>query len=114
MPGTDAPPKELGSFLSLGRRELRSGLDEVTDVEDMEDFLRGGGGGCSNPSFDLGSSSVVLTSSELLLAVGTWSLATALFAPMTLQYSGGGLAGRSRLLSRGQAEGQFKSRRNYK
>ena len=68
IPGIDDPPREAGSF-SLGLQEFRSGLDEVTDVEEIEDFLcGGGGGGGSSPTFDFGgSSSVVLTSSELLL-----------------------------------------------
>ena len=56
----------------------------------MEDFLWGGGGGGGSPAFDFGSSSVVLTSSELLLMIGTMApLAASLFAlTLTFEYSG--------------------------
>ena len=56
----------------------------------MEDFLCGGGGGGGSPAFDFGSSSVVLTSSELLLMIGmTAPLAASLFAlTLTFEYSG--------------------------
>ena len=88
IPGIDVPPREAGSF-SLGLKEFISGLDEVTDVEDIEDFLWGGGGGGGSPTFDLGSSSVVLTSSELLLIVCITAPIATLFAlTLTLQYSG--------------------------